>query len=93
VAELKTIQWKLPVEFLGLPSQIISVQEKLKILDALLILLNKVTDTLIRFSTIVENASPKDTDKSVPSASEANPSPAEGRRTQLKLQKMLIMQT
>ncbi|GJT56099.1 hypothetical protein Tco_0991153 [Tanacetum coccineum] len=77
VTELNTIQWKLPVEFLGLPSQIISVQEKLKILDALLSLLNKVTDTLNRFSTIVENASPKATYKGVPSACQANPSPAE----------------
>ncbi|GJU68121.1 hypothetical protein Tco_1254380 [Tanacetum coccineum] len=30
VAELKTLQWELPVEFIGLPSQISPVQEKLK---------------------------------------------------------------
>ncbi|GJT02119.1 retrovirus-related pol polyprotein from transposon TNT 1-94 [Tanacetum coccineum] len=35
VAEIKTIQWELPAEFLVLPNQISSVQEKLKTLDAL----------------------------------------------------------
>ncbi|GJX57310.1 hypothetical protein Tco_0287207 [Tanacetum coccineum] len=48
VAELKNIQWELPAEFLNLPSQVSSVQEKLKILDSLPSLLHKVTDTLNR---------------------------------------------
>ncbi|GJU98248.1 hypothetical protein Tco_1327519 [Tanacetum coccineum] len=80
VAELKTLQWELPAEFLGLPSQISSVQENLKTLDALPSLLNKVTDTLNRFATIVENTSSKATNKSVPSAGQANASPAEGEK-------------
>ncbi|GJV49916.1 hypothetical protein Tco_1440128 [Tanacetum coccineum] len=35
VVELKNIQWELPAEFLNLPSQVSSVQEKLKTLDSL----------------------------------------------------------
>ncbi|GKE78696.1 hypothetical protein Tco_1544816, partial [Tanacetum coccineum] len=35
VAELKNIHWELPAEFLNLPSQFSSIQEKLKILDSL----------------------------------------------------------
>ncbi|GKB52197.1 hypothetical protein Tco_0902950, partial [Tanacetum coccineum] len=57
VVELKNIQWELPVKFLDLPSQVSSVQEKLKTLDSLPSLLNKVTDTLNRFTTVVEGAS------------------------------------
>ncbi|GJZ40883.1 hypothetical protein Tco_0587769 [Tanacetum coccineum] len=68
VAELKTIQWELPAEFLVLPSKISLVQEKLKTLDTLPSLLNKVTDTLNRFATIMENASSGATCTSVPSA-------------------------
>ncbi|GJZ92410.1 putative reverse transcriptase domain-containing protein [Tanacetum coccineum] len=41
VAELKTLQWELPAEFLSLP--VASVQAKLKILDALPSLLLNVT--------------------------------------------------
>ncbi|GJZ78882.1 hypothetical protein Tco_0643719 [Tanacetum coccineum] len=41
VVELKNIQWELPVKFLDLPSQVSSVQEKLKTLDSLPSLLNK----------------------------------------------------
>ncbi|GJW26417.1 zinc finger, CCHC-type containing protein [Tanacetum coccineum] len=57
VAELKNIQWDLLAEFQALPSQVSSVQEKLKTLDSLPSLLNKVTNTLNMFATIVENAS------------------------------------
>nr|GEU81264.1 hypothetical protein [Tanacetum cinerariifolium] len=64
VAKLNTIQWELLVEFLVLPSQVSSVQEKLKTLDAIPSLLNKVIDTLNKFSTIMENASSKAIDKS-----------------------------
>ncbi|GKC37374.1 hypothetical protein Tco_1049758 [Tanacetum coccineum] len=35
VAELKTLQWELPAEFLALPSQVEMVQAKLKNMDAL----------------------------------------------------------
>ncbi|GJX52371.1 hypothetical protein Tco_0280740 [Tanacetum coccineum] len=41
VAELKNIQWELPIEFLDLPSEISLVQKKLKTLDSLPSLLNK----------------------------------------------------
>ncbi|GJW75277.1 hypothetical protein Tco_0134647 [Tanacetum coccineum] len=74
VAELKNIQWELPVEFQALPSQVSLVQEKLKTLDSLPSLLNKVTDTLNRFATIVENAS----------ACQASASPAEGEKNTTK---------
>ncbi|GJW41084.1 hypothetical protein Tco_0066929 [Tanacetum coccineum] len=80
VAELKTLQWKLPAEFLALPNQVSLVQEKLKTLDALPSLLNKVTDTLNKFSHIMENASHKSGDKGVPSAGQCVPSPAEGEK-------------
>ncbi|GJU65868.1 hypothetical protein Tco_1247703 [Tanacetum coccineum] len=76
VVELKNIQWELPTEFQALPSQVSSVQEKLKTLDSLPNLFNKVTDTLNRFATVVENASGATT-KDVPLACQANTSPVE----------------
>ncbi|GKD67034.1 hypothetical protein Tco_1309142 [Tanacetum coccineum] len=79
VAELKNIKWELPAEFLNLPSQVSSVQEKLKILDSFPSLLHKVTDTLNRFATMVENASGA-TSMNVPSAGKATASPAEGEK-------------
>ncbi|GKA91955.1 hypothetical protein Tco_0813880 [Tanacetum coccineum] len=79
VAELKNIQWELPAEFLDLPSQVSSVQEKLKTLDSLPSLLNKVTDTLNRFATVVENESGA-TSINVPSAGQATALPAEGKK-------------
>ncbi|GKA88185.1 hypothetical protein Tco_0809949 [Tanacetum coccineum] len=79
VAELKNIQWELPAEFLDLPSQVSSVQEKLKTLDSLPSLLNKVTNTLNMFATMVENASGA-TSINVPSASQATALPAEGKK-------------
>ncbi|GJW64876.1 hypothetical protein Tco_0116760 [Tanacetum coccineum] len=78
--ELPTIQWALPAEFLVLPKQKSSVQEKLKTLDALPSLLTKVTATLNRFATIMENASSGATGTSVPSACKADASPAEGEK-------------
>ncbi|GKA53195.1 hypothetical protein Tco_0746510 [Tanacetum coccineum] len=77
VAKLKNIQWELPAEFLVLPHLVSSVQEKLKTLDSLLSLLKKVTNTLNRFATLVENAS-RATTMGVPSADKATSSPAEG---------------
>ncbi|GJR44368.1 retrovirus-related pol polyprotein from transposon TNT 1-94 [Tanacetum coccineum] len=79
VAELKNIQWELPTEFLELPSQVSSVQVKLKTLDSLPSLLNKVTDTFNRFATMVETASGA-TSKNVPSAGQATASPAKGEK-------------
>ncbi|GJR61226.1 hypothetical protein Tco_1503388 [Tanacetum coccineum] len=79
VAELKNIEWELPTEFLNLPSQVSSVKEKLMTLDSLPSLLYKVTDTLNRFATMVENASGA-TSMNVPSAGKATASPAEGEK-------------
>nr|GEV05820.1 hypothetical protein [Tanacetum cinerariifolium] len=42
----------------ALQSQISSVQAKLQALDSLLILLNKVVDTLTRFASIIKKAGP-----------------------------------
>ncbi|GJR10172.1 hypothetical protein Tco_0792824 [Tanacetum coccineum] len=55
------------------------VQKKLKTLDSLPSLLNKVTKTLNRFATLVENASGATT-KDVPLAGQATTSPAEGEK-------------
>ncbi|GJZ02894.1 hypothetical protein Tco_0520855 [Tanacetum coccineum] len=77
VAELKNIQWELLAEFLVLPHLVSLVQEKLKTLDSLLSLLKKVTNTLNRFATVVENSS-RATTIGVPSADKATALPAEG---------------
>ncbi|GJV22194.1 retrovirus-related pol polyprotein from transposon TNT 1-94 [Tanacetum coccineum] len=70
VKELK--KHELLVEFLGLPSQISLVQEKLKTLYTLPSILHKVTNTLNKFATIMENASSKATDKGVPTQKVVN---------------------
>ncbi|GJV96593.1 hypothetical protein Tco_1548170, partial [Tanacetum coccineum] len=69
VAELKNIQWELPAELQALPVLVSSVQKQLKTLDSLPSLLNKVTETLNKFATVVENSS-KATTKDVPLASQ-----------------------
>ncbi|GKC26827.1 hypothetical protein Tco_1034121 [Tanacetum coccineum] len=79
VIELKNIQWELPAEFLALPHLVYLVQEKLKTLDSLPSLLKKVTNNLIRFATLVENASGA-TPMGVPSVDKATASPAEGEK-------------
>nr|GFB25388.1 hypothetical protein [Tanacetum cinerariifolium] len=75
----QNIHWELPAEFLNLPSQVSLVQKKLKILDSLPSILHKVTDTLNRFATMVENAS-RATSINVPSAGKATASPADGEK-------------
>ncbi|GKB30838.1 hypothetical protein Tco_0870239 [Tanacetum coccineum] len=50
VVKLKTFQWELSVEFLSVPSQVKMVQAKLKTLDALPSLFNKVTNALKQFA-------------------------------------------
>ncbi|GJT61691.1 hypothetical protein Tco_1005224 [Tanacetum coccineum] len=70
---------ELPTEFLDLPSQVSLIQGKLKTLDSLPSLLNKVTNTLNRFATVVETASGA-ASKNVPSAGEATALPAEGEK-------------
>ncbi|GKC26520.1 hypothetical protein Tco_1033814, partial [Tanacetum coccineum] len=53
VANIKNLQLELPAEFLALPGKVSSIQvqsSKLKTLDALLNLLNRVTKALDRFA-------------------------------------------
>nr|GEX41894.1 hypothetical protein [Tanacetum cinerariifolium] len=50
VAKLKTLQWELLAEFLSIPTQVESIQTKIKTLDALLIQLNRVTKALIKLA-------------------------------------------
>ncbi|GKB00647.1 hypothetical protein Tco_0828640 [Tanacetum coccineum] len=56
----------LKAEFLSLPTQVESVQAKLKTLDALPSLLLKVTEALNRFAQVFEYASTKSRDQSFP---------------------------
>nr|GEV71187.1 retrovirus-related Pol polyprotein from transposon TNT 1-94 [Tanacetum cinerariifolium] len=63
----------------SLPSQVSLVQEKLKTLDSLPSILNKDTDTLNIFATVVKNAS-RATTKGVPSTGQATNSPIEGEK-------------
>ncbi|GJX06132.1 retrovirus-related pol polyprotein from transposon TNT 1-94 [Tanacetum coccineum] len=79
VVELKNIQWELPAEFFDLPHLVSSVQENLKTLDSIPGLLNKVTNTLNRFATLVGNAS-RAIAMGVPSANKATALPAEGEK-------------
>ncbi|GKB93546.1 hypothetical protein Tco_0979683, partial [Tanacetum coccineum] len=83
VAKLKNIQMELPTELQALPVLVSSVQKQLKTLDSLPSLLNKVTKTLNRFATVVENTSGATT-KDVPSAGQATASPAEGEKNTTK---------
>nr|GEW74228.1 hypothetical protein [Tanacetum cinerariifolium] len=78
VAELKTLQWELPPEFLYVPSQVEMVQAKLKSLDALPSLLNKVTNALNQFAQPI--ASNKTRDTNVPSAGQAGTQLADGEK-------------
>nr|GEW07738.1 hypothetical protein [Tanacetum cinerariifolium] len=83
VVELKNIQWKLPAEFQGLLNHVSLVQEKLKTLDSLPSLLNKVIDTLTRFTTMVENASGA-THNNVPLVGQPSASPAKREKNTTK---------
>ncbi|GJW42119.1 reverse transcriptase domain-containing protein [Tanacetum coccineum] len=76
--DLKEIPTKLET-FTSTISSLLSQREKLKILDSLPSLLCKVTDTLNRFATMVENASGA-TSMNVPSAGKSTVSPAEGEK-------------
>nr|GEV25124.1 hypothetical protein [Tanacetum cinerariifolium] len=66
---------ELPSKFTELSREI----KKLKTLDSLPSLLNKVTDTLNRFATMVKNASGA-TNKDVPSTGQVTASPAKGEK-------------
>ncbi|GKD97862.1 hypothetical protein Tco_1381759, partial [Tanacetum coccineum] len=75
--ELPDFKWELPAEFLALPSQILSVYAKLQTLDTLTSLLNKVSNTLTRFASIMENASHTAKSKGVSLVGPTTASPAE----------------
>nr|GEX05248.1 hypothetical protein [Tanacetum cinerariifolium] len=83
VAELENIQWELLAEFQALQSHVSPVQKKLKTLDSLSSLLNKVTNTLTRFATMMENASGAACNN-VLLAGQASASPAEGEKNTTK---------
>ncbi|GJY61978.1 hypothetical protein Tco_0462635 [Tanacetum coccineum] len=80
IEEIKGLkkQWELPADFLSLPVQVTSVQAKQKTLDALLGLLLNVTKALNKFAQVLDSASSKARDQSVPSAGQADTMPAEG---------------
>ncbi|GKB84303.1 hypothetical protein Tco_0956575 [Tanacetum coccineum] len=63
-----------------LTNQVASVQAKLKTLDALLGLLLNVTQALNKFAHVLNSASSKAGDQSVPSAGQADTRPAEGEK-------------
>nr|GEX32299.1 hypothetical protein [Tanacetum cinerariifolium] len=66
------VKWELPMEFLSLPVKVVSVQAKLKTLDALPGLLLNVTKALNKFTQVLDYASSKARDQSVPSAGQAD---------------------
>nr|GEV68050.1 hypothetical protein [Tanacetum cinerariifolium] len=80
VAELKTLQWELPEEFLSLLAKVKSAQAKLKTLDALPSFLSNVIKALNKFAEVLESTSIKGRDQSVPLAGQADTMPAEGEK-------------
>ncbi|GJS13370.1 hypothetical protein Tco_0407842 [Tanacetum coccineum] len=85
VEDIKKYVEELEVEILArlhaLPKQVSSINvqlSKLKVLDALPSLLNKVIKALDRFAHAIESSSQKASDTSVPSAGQAGTRPAEG---------------
>nr|GEW02284.1 hypothetical protein [Tanacetum cinerariifolium] len=85
---VRDMEIKLPGDLVEIPTKLetftftistLSSQKKLQTLDLLPSLLRKVTDTLNRFSTMVDNASGA-TSMNVPSAGQVTASPAEGEK-------------
>ncbi|GJY05294.1 hypothetical protein Tco_0371234 [Tanacetum coccineum] len=76
VVELKTLQLELLAKFVLLLAQVASVQAKLKTLDALLGLLLNFTKALNNFAQVLDSASSKAEDQSVPSAGQDDTMPA-----------------
>ncbi|GJS09639.1 hypothetical protein Tco_0366435 [Tanacetum coccineum] len=79
-AELKTLQWELPADFLSVPDQVTSVQAGLKTLDALSILFLMVTHALNKFAKVLDSITSKAGDSSVHSAAQADTLHAEGEK-------------
>ncbi|GJW67158.1 hypothetical protein Tco_0121582 [Tanacetum coccineum] len=73
-----TEEWELPAKFLVVPSQVEMVQAKLKTLDALPSLLNKVTNSLNQFAQAI--TSKKTGGDRAPSAGQAGTQPAGGEK-------------
>ncbi|GKE14433.1 hypothetical protein Tco_1422010 [Tanacetum coccineum] len=83
VVALENIKLDLLAGLLALPEQVSSINvqlSKLKVLDALPSLLNKVTKALDRFATTIESTSHKAGDTSVPSAGQTGTHSAEGEK-------------
>ncbi|GJU96764.1 hypothetical protein Tco_1321520 [Tanacetum coccineum] len=80
---VRDMEIELPEDLVEIPTELetftstISIQEKLQTLDSLPSLLYNVTDTLNRFSIVVDNASGA-TSMHVPSAGQTTTSPAKG---------------
>ncbi|GJS22845.1 hypothetical protein Tco_0451477 [Tanacetum coccineum] len=81
LGDLKEILTKLETITSTISS--LTSQKQLQTLDSLPSLLNKVTETLNRFATVVENAS-GDTTKDVSSAGQATASPVKGEKNTTK---------
>ncbi|GJZ78429.1 hypothetical protein Tco_0643266 [Tanacetum coccineum] len=71
---------ELPAEFVSLLVQVASVQAKQKTLDVLPGLLLNVTKALDKFAQVLDSASSKAGDQSVPSAGQADTMPVEGEK-------------
>ncbi|GKA24811.1 hypothetical protein Tco_0710844 [Tanacetum coccineum] len=76
--QVHELEIKLPGDLKEIPTKLVaSVQAKLKTLDALLGLLLNVTKALNKFAQVLDSASSKAGDQSVPSAGQADTMPAE----------------
>ncbi|GJW49832.1 RNA-directed DNA polymerase, eukaryota [Tanacetum coccineum] len=71
---------EIPTNLEDFTKTVASVQAKLKSLDALLGLLLNVTKALNKFAQVLDSASSKAGDQSVPSAGQADTRPAEGEK-------------
>ncbi|GKC54322.1 hypothetical protein Tco_1077067 [Tanacetum coccineum] len=89
---VKDMEIELPGDLKDIPTKLetfystifsLTSQKQLKTLDSLPSLLNTVTETLNRFTTVVENAS-EATTNDVPLAGQATASPAEGEKNTTK---------
>ncbi|GJW01589.1 hypothetical protein Tco_1556840 [Tanacetum coccineum] len=81
--ELKDLPYKfneLTEEVKGLKKQVASVQAKLKTLDAFVGLLLNVTKALNKFAHVLDSASSKAGDQSVPSVGQADTMPADAEK-------------
>ncbi|GJT58136.1 retrovirus-related pol polyprotein from transposon TNT 1-94 [Tanacetum coccineum] len=71
---------ELPAEFIYVPTQVASVQAKIKTSNDLPSLLNKVNEALNGFAQVVEFVTKKTGDTGLPSAGQASSHPAKGEK-------------